>query len=78
MITTLQSVQRLKSIKKAIATATQTDRGNNKHQASLCLVCDRLIIDIERIHALSKERFIMHKHRLSVEVYEGLPSPIAS
>ena len=28
------------SIKKAIATATQTDRGNNKHQASVCLVCD--------------------------------------
>ena len=58
-------------IKKAIATVTQTDRGNNKHQASVCLVCDHLIIGIERIHALNKERVIMHKHRLYVKIYEA-------
>ena len=36
----------------------------------MCLVCDRLIIGTEIIHALKKDRIEMHQHRLSVKAYE--------
>ena len=47
-----------------------THRGNNKHQASVCIICDRFIIGIEILHKLPKERILENSHRLSVETYQ--------
>ena len=58
------------SIKKAQTSAIRTHRGDNKHQALVCLVCDRLIIGTETIHLFSKEWFLMHQHRLNVKAYQ--------
>ena len=59
------------SMKKAQTSAICTHRGDNKHQALVCLVCNRLIIGTETIHPLSKERLIMHQHRPSVKSYQA-------
>ena len=58
------------SIKKAQTSAICTYRGDNKHQALSCLVCNRLIIVTETIHLFSKEWLLMHQHRLNVKVYQ--------
>ena len=58
------------SIKKAQTSAIRTHRGDNKHQALVCLVCNRLIIVTETIHLFSKEWLLMHQHRLNVKAYQ--------
>ena len=57
-------------MKKWIELITQTHRGNNNHQALVCVICDRLIIGTERIHSLTKERILENQIRLSVKTYE--------
>ena len=57
-------------MKKTKISAIRTHRGDNKYQALVCLVCNRLIIGTETIHPLSKERLIMHQHKLSVKEYQ--------
>ena len=58
------------SVERGIKLVTCTHRGNNKHQASVCIICDRFIIGIEILHKLSKERILEKSHRLSVETYQ--------
>ena len=58
------------SIKKAQTSSIRTHKGYNKHQALVCLVCDRLIIGTETIHLLSKEWLLMHQYRLNVKAYQ--------
>ena len=57
-------------VKKAIQVVTRTCRNNGKHQASVCVACDRIIKGTETIHLLSKERILLNKHRLGVATYE--------
>ena len=57
-------------VKKAIQVVTRTCRNNGKHQASVCVACDRNIKGTETIHQLSKERILLNKHRLGVATYE--------
>ena len=58
------------SVKRGIKLVTHTYRGNNKHQASVCIICERLLIGIETLHKLHKERILEISHRLSVETYQ--------
>ena len=58
------------SVKRRIKLVTHMYRGNNKHQASVCIICDRFIIGIEILHKLPKERILENSHRLSVETYQ--------
>ena len=60
------------TVKKAIAVATRTQRQDSKHQASMCIICDRLIIGVECICSLAKQRILENQHRLSVKTYEEL------
>ena len=36
----------------------------------MCAICDRLIIGVEHIHLLSKQRILENQHRLNVKMYE--------
>ena len=59
-----------KSVKDGISLISRTRRKNGKLQVSVCVVCDRCIIGVEKIHALTKERILLNAKRLSVETYE--------
>ena len=56
-------------VKQAIAFAMRTDQGKDKHQVSVCVICNRLI-GVESIHVLNKKRILENQCRLSVETYE--------
>lgn len=58
------------SVRNAIKSITKTKRCNGKHQAPVCVICDRLIIGVEKIHPIDMDKILMHKHRLSIESYE--------
>ena len=62
-------VEKEDSVKKAIASATRTERGDNKYQGSACVICDRLIKEVETVQKINKARIQMHSHRLSVKTY---------
>ena len=44
------------SVEMGVKAVTHTHRGNNKHQASVGIICDWPIIGTETIHKLPKER----------------------
>ena len=66
----LPEIEIEESIEKAQTSAICTYRGDNKHQALVCLVCDWLIIVTETIHLFSKEWLLMHQHRLNSKSYQ--------
>eukprot|EP00574_Skeletonema_japonicum_P012210 CAMPEP_0201716668 /NCGR_PEP_ID=MMETSP0593-20130828/2592_1 /ASSEMBLY_ACC=CAM_ASM_000672 /TAXON_ID=267983 /ORGANISM="Skeletonema japonicum, Strain CCMP2506" /LENGTH=165 /DNA_ID=CAMNT_0048206527 /DNA_START=90 /DNA_END=588 /DNA_ORIENTATION=+ len=45
-------------------------RADGKHQATVCVVCDRLITGEEKVCLISKERLEKNRSRLSVQSYE--------
>lgn len=57
-------------MKKAIEYVTRTHRGNNKHKASVCVICDRVILGTKPIRKLTKDRIMLNEHRLSVQMLE--------
>ena len=57
-------------MKKAIEYVTRTHRGNNKHKASVCVICDRVILGTKPICKLTKDRIMLNEHRLSVQMLE--------
>jgi hypothetical protein len=59
-----------KLVKDAIKQVTRTRRNDGSHQATVCVVCDCLIIGEEKVHQISKERLEKNRNRLSVETYE--------
>ena len=64
------TVEIKKSVKDVISLILRTRRKNGKLQASVCVVCDRCIIGVEKTHALTKERILLNAKRPSVETYE--------
>jgi hypothetical protein len=60
------------SMKESVKFLHQTKHPENphKHRAIVCIICDCCIIGTEAIHKLTKEQFLLHKKRLSVESYE--------
>jgi 3-hydroxy-3-methylglutaryl CoA synthase len=60
-----------KAIKEAIEVTTRTRRENDLHQATVCVICDRVIIGVEKIEQIAKQRLIDNQHRLSVEAFES-------
>jgi hypothetical protein len=42
----------------------------HKHRATVCIICDRVIIGTETIHKLTKEDIGAHSERLGVKSYE--------
>ena len=57
------------AIKKGISAATRTQRSDGRHQATVCVICDRCIIGTEKIHKMTKERIQLNQHRLSIKTY---------
>jgi len=57
-------------VMKAIKQATRTKRPNGTHQATVCVVCDRVIIGEEKVCNISTERLEENRHRISVVAYE--------
>ena len=57
-------------VMKAIKQATRTKRPNGTHQATVCVVCDRVIIGEEKVCNTSTERLEENRHRISVVAYE--------
>ncbi len=49
---------------------TRDPANPHKHRATVCIICDRFIIDTETIHKLTKEDICAHSERLSVKSYE--------
>jgi hypothetical protein len=41
-----------------------------QHRATVCIICNRFIIDTETIHKLTKEDTGAHSERLGVKSYE--------
>ena len=54
----------------AMRQVTRTMRPDGTHQATVCVVCDRLITGEDKVCKISKERLENNRHRLSVETYE--------
>jgi len=57
-------------VQEAIKQVTRTRRDDGSHQATVCVVCDCLIIGEEKVHLMPKERLENNKNRLSVQTYE--------
>jgi len=57
-------------VQEAIKQVTRTRRDDGSHQATVCVVCDCLIIGEEKVHLMPKERLENNRNRLSVETYE--------
>ena len=57
-------------VKRAIEALARTRRQDGRHCASVCLICDRIIKGVEKVHPISKDRVLENKHRLSVECFE--------
>ena len=57
-------------VKDAIAQTIRTRRDDRSHQATVCVVCDRVIIGTEPVHMMTKERILVNEKRLSVKTYE--------
>jgi hypothetical protein len=53
-------------VMKAIKQAIRTKRPNGTHQATVCVVCDRVIIGEEKVCNISTERLEENRHRISV------------
>ena len=67
IIEVLTEKPKKKSIDCLLRTAIE---GNfSTHQANVCIVCDRIIIGVERVVSLAKEQILKHFHRLSVASY---------
>jgi hypothetical protein len=49
---------------------TKDPANPHKHRAIVCIICNRCIIGTEAIRKLTKEQILLHKKRLSVEIYE--------
>jgi hypothetical protein len=58
-------------VEEAIKQATRTKRPDGTHQATVCVVCDRVISGDEKVCNISKERLEENRHRLSVDTYES-------
>mmetsp|Transcript_21610 Transcript_21610/g.33878 ORF Transcript_21610/g.33878 Transcript_21610/m.33878 type:complete len:368 (+) Transcript_21610:693-1796(+) len=57
-------------VQDAIKQVKRTMRADGKHQATVCVVCDRLITGEEKVCLISKERLEKNRSRLSVQSYE--------
>eukprot|EP00985_Skeletonema_marinoi_P028897 scaffold26240_cov180-Skeletonema_marinoi.AAC.1 len=57
-------------VMKAIKQVICTKRPNGTHQATVCVVCDRVIIGEEKVCNISTERLEENRHRISVVAYE--------
>ena len=57
-------------VERGIELVTCKHRGNIKHQASMCIICDCFIIGIETLHKLPKEHILENSRRLSIEIYQ--------
>ncbi len=68
-ILALDKVEIDKLVKAAIAQAARTQRRDGKHRATVCVVCDRVIIGTEKVHWMTKDRILLNKERLSVKTY---------
>ena len=64
------SVETEGPIKNAISVISRTLRDHYHFKASVCVICDRFIIGVEKIHSLTKERILLNSHRISVKMYE--------
>eukprot|EP00984_Skeletonema_dohrnii_P023481 scaffold12573_cov156-Skeletonema_dohrnii-CCMP3373.AAC.1 len=53
-------------VMKAIKQVIRTKRPNGTHQATVCVVCDRVIIGEEKVCNTSTERLEENRHRISV------------
>jgi hypothetical protein len=49
---------------------TQNQETPHKHKATVCIICDRIIIGTETTHKLTKEDIGAHSERLGVKSYE--------
>ena len=67
---TLEEDELKQLTREGIAQATRTRRSDGNHQATVCVICDRVIIGTESIHLSSKDRILLNEKRLSVKTYE--------
>ena len=58
-------------VKKAIKEATRTQRADGNHQATVCVVCDQVIIGDEKVCMITKDKLKQNHHRISVEAYQN-------
>ena len=58
-------------VKKAIKEATRTQRAGENHQATVCVVCDQVIIGDEKVCMITKDKLQQNHHRISVEAYQS-------
>jgi len=61
-------------VQDAIKGVSHTMRADGKHQATVCVFCDRLIIGEEKVCLISKERLEENRSRLSVQSYDTKPT----
>ena len=67
----------VQKVKDKILMSTIIDSDKNRHSAHVCVVCDCLIIRMEKVDIIEKQLLLINSSKLSVssyeEYYDGVP-----
>ena len=67
----------IEKVKDKMIRSTIVDGDKNRHIAHVCVVCDCLIIGMEKVEIIEKQQLLINSAKLSVssyeEYYDGVP-----